>query len=123
MLPKTGKVLPTGNGASRDIEHDPDAGYAMAIAEALQTELGGSHQATKTVMRWTGASERTVKNWFRGTCGPSGEHLITLVQNSDMVFEAFLRLSSRHQSLASKKLVEARNAIAEVLEIVVGLTV
>jgi len=118
MLPKTGKVLPTD-----DSEHELIADYATLIAHALKSELGASHQAIKTVMRWTGASERTVKNWFHGTCGPSGEHLILLAQNSDAVFKIFLRLASRQQSLASKKLVEARNAIAEVLELVVSLTV
>lgn len=47
---------------------------------ALQKELGQSHRAIKTVMGWTGASERSVKNWIfwgkwsvRGL--PGGSHL------------------------------------------------
>jgi len=37
--------------------------YADGIAKALHLELGGTHQAVKTMMRWTSANERTVKNW------------------------------------------------------------
>jgi hypothetical protein len=52
------------------MEKNPDS-YAAAVAHALTRQLGGTHQAVKTVMRWTGASERIVKNWFAGSCGPS----------------------------------------------------
>ena len=45
--------------------------YRKAIADALRRELGPTHQAIKTAMRWTGASERTVKYWFSGERGPS----------------------------------------------------
>ena len=53
MFPKAGKKLP----------HRARSGdaYADAIAEALRTELGATHRATKTLMRWTGASERTAE--------------------------------------------------------------
>jgi hypothetical protein len=59
-------------------------------------------------MRWTGANERTVKNWLAGTYGPNGEHLIDLFRNSDEVLEAFLSLAGREQVLAEKKLIAAR---------------
>jgi len=51
----------------------PDAdqtAYRTAIADALRRELGPTHQAIKTVMRWTGASERTAKYWLSGERGP-----------------------------------------------------
>lgn len=54
--------------------------YASAISQALRHELGETHSSVKIVARWTGASERAVKNWFSGRCGPSGEHLISLAQ-------------------------------------------
>ena len=60
--------------------------YRKAIADALRRELGPTHQAIKTAMRWTGASERTAKYWLSGERGPSGEHLILLAQHSDAVF-------------------------------------
>ena len=40
--------------------------YRKAIAAALHDELGTTHQAIKAAMRWTGASERTVKYWLSG---------------------------------------------------------
>ena len=48
------------------------AAYRKAIADTLRRELGHTHQAIKTVMRWTGASERTAKYWLSGERGPSG---------------------------------------------------
>jgi hypothetical protein len=90
--------------------------YAVAVAHALQRQLGGTHQGVKTVMRWTGASERTVKNWFAGISGPSGQHLLALVHHSDEVLAAFLTLAGRQKIAAAIKLVDLRNRIAEVLE-------
>ena len=52
--------------------------YRQEIAAALKRELGGTHQAIKTLMKWTKVSERTAKNWLGGTNGPSGEHLIRM---------------------------------------------
>jgi hypothetical protein len=54
------------------------------VSAALRVDLGKTRNAAKIVMRWTGASESTVKNWFAGTKGPSGEHLVTLVRHSDL---------------------------------------
>src|SRR6266508_197291 len=90
MLPKKGKVLPrrSGRGKSR-LE------YAAAIAAAMRKELGDTHRAIKTVMRWTSASERTVKNWFSGQKGPSGNYLLGLIQESDAVLHALLHAAGR----------------------------
>jgi hypothetical protein len=43
--------------------------YRAAMAMALHAELGSTHRAIKSAMRWTGASERTVKYWFAGERG------------------------------------------------------
>ena len=113
MFPKKGKVFP------RPAFNDGNSvAYADAIAAALQKELGDSHQAVKTAMRWTGANERTVKNWLAGSNGPSGHHLLSLVYHSDAVFEEFLRLSGRPQSAGMEKLIAARQALSDLLEIV-----
>jgi hypothetical protein len=69
--------------------------YAVTIAAALREELGSTRRMIKTAMRWSGASERTVKLWLAGQVGPSGRHLIGLVRNSDDVFHAVLLLSQR----------------------------
>ena len=69
--------------------------YRKAVATALRTELGPTHQAIKTAMRWTGASERTAKYWLSGERGPSGEHLILLAQHCDAVLVTILTMAER----------------------------
>jgi hypothetical protein len=69
--------------------------YRAAMAMALHAELGSAHRAIKSAMRWTGASERTVKYWFAGERGPSGEHHVSLASHSDAVLIALLALADR----------------------------
>jgi hypothetical protein len=111
MLPKKGKGFPR-----RDGKGGGGLSYAEAIAIALRHELGATHQAVKTVMRWTGAGERTAKNWLAGTRGPTGEHLLSLVRQSNAVLEAFLRLAGRESSWATLSLHEARTRLIEMLK-------
>ncbi|EIG60584.1 hypothetical protein Bra1253DRAFT_05349 [Bradyrhizobium sp. WSM1253] len=103
MFPKTGKTFPNDGKTSLS--------YARLIADILRSELGNSHQAHKTLMRWTGANERTAKNWLSGANGPSGEHLLQLMRNSDQVFEFVLRLSHRPALLSTRKLGEIRTSL------------
>src|SRR6516164_10253630 len=107
MFPKKGNNFPraTDNGLN----------YQSAIAAALIIELGNSHRAVKTVMRWTGANERTVKNWFAGRRGPRGEHLLSLVRHSSAVLEAVLRLAGREQLIAGKMLLDVRSTLLKML--------
>lgn len=115
-LPEKGRVLPKrGNVFPRDR-------YVSVIADALRRDLGNSHRAIKTVAKWTGASERTVKNWFACTSGPSGEHLIALVSHSSCAFEAFLHLAGKEQVVVDKRLTEMRDKLADVLDTLVRLT-
>ena len=117
MLPKKGKFLRTARREGRSGGDD----YAEVISTALRDELGETHRAIKTVMNWTGASERTVKNWFAGSCGPSGAHLIPILRHSDTAFAAVMLLAGRRQALGAKKLVDARDTLAAMLEILVDL--
>lgn len=78
--------------------------YAACIARALHLELGETHQATKTLMRWTNADERTVKNWMSGSSGPSGKHLVALVKHSDLTLAAFLGMAGRPHALNASEL-------------------
>lgn len=105
MLPKTGNEIPI-NG-----RHIDRACYATLIADVLRCELGHSHQALKTLMKWTGANERTAKNWLSGSNGPSGEHLLLLVRNSDSVFECVLKLTDRRPVLSDHKLATLRDSL------------
>jgi hypothetical protein len=110
MLPKKGKTFPGGNG-----QGDVNGNYAMLIAVALREQLGTSHQAVKTAMRWTGAGERTVKNWFAATNGPSGEHLVALARHSDAILSVFLAMSGRPDAMIGAKLADIRDRLAEML--------
>jgi hypothetical protein len=92
--------------------------YAALIADILKLELGNSHQAQKTLMRWTGANERTAKNWLSGSNGPSGEHLLQLMRNSDRIFEFVLRLSRRPAVLSNQKLAEIRNSLTVTADLI-----
>ena len=75
MLAKKGIVFPNVENLGP---------FPVAIAYALKSELGSTHQAVKTIRRWTGAGERTVKNWLAGISGPSGQHLADLIRHSDV---------------------------------------
>ena len=111
MLPKKGKKLHRG-GSGGGYELD----FGRLIAAALRTELGSNHQTIKTVMRWTGASERTVKHWFAGTHGPRGEHLVALTRHSDEVLRVFLLMADRSPVMLTAKLVELRAKLAEMID-------
>ena len=102
MFPKTGRRFP-----GREQQSD----YASSIADALRAELGDGHEAIETLLRWTGANERTTKNWLSGTNGPSGDHLLQIMRNSDIVFECVLGLVDRRVVLSHRKLEEVHNAL------------
>lgn len=93
MQAKMGTVVPK-MGTTVHLAADQTR-YRKAVAAALRAELGLTHQAIKTAMRWTGASERTVKYWLSGERGPSGEHLILLAQHSDAVMLTILTMAER----------------------------
>lgn len=93
MRIKMGTTVPK---MGTDVHLDADqAAYRRAIADVLRRELGPTHQAIKTLMRWTGASERTAKYWLSGERGPSGEHLIQLAMHSDAVLMMILTMADR----------------------------
>jgi hypothetical protein len=110
MFPKKGKGFPGTGGTRGELD------YAASIATALRGELGDSHQAIKTVMRWTGATDRTAKNWVTGIRGPTGEHLISLARHSDAVFEVIIRAAGRESLLIALQLIDAREKLAAALE-------
>jgi hypothetical protein len=58
------------------------------------------------LMRWTGANEWATKNWLSGANRPSGEHLLEIIRNSDLVFECVLELIGRKAVLSRRKLEE-----------------
>ncbi|WP_083463616.1 hypothetical protein [Prosthecomicrobium hirschii] len=113
-FPKKGKFFPDGeaNGGGSSLK---DVRFAGEIAAALKRSLGSTHASVKTAAAWTGANERTAKNWFSGRYGPSGEHLVALARNSDDVLHAFLSMAGRADLIASVKLTHAEHAIEDLL--------
>lgn len=115
MLPKKDdKLLPSGpNGRG-------GSNFNAAISAALRRELGQTHQAVKTVMNWTGASESAAKTWLIGSHGPSGEHLVALAHNSDEVLKIFLLLAERRSELRSTRLATLRSHLIEAIQVLDG---
>jgi DNA-binding transcriptional regulator YiaG len=111
MIPKMGKNFP-----ERTKTIGAAATYTSAISGALRAELGDTHQAVKKLARWTGANERTVKNWLSGRCGPSGKHLVLIIQNSDTAANALFRLTRREPIVASLKISQAHQFLANAVK-------
>jgi hypothetical protein len=111
MFPKRGNAFPSP--ATKKVS--PSA-YRAAIAGALKADLRDTHQAIKIARRWTGASERTVKNWFAAKNSLGGEQLIILLGHSDGVLDAVLRLGNRHIAIGPSRLVAARSALFDSLQ-------
>ena len=111
MLPKKDDKLPPGGPGDRG-----GLNFNAAISAALRRELGPTHQAVKTVMNWTGASESAVKTWLTGSHGPSGAHLVALVRNSDEVLKIFLLLAGRSKHLLGIRIADLRSYLVETIE-------
>ena len=118
--PVSGKTFPSSSGTVPVSEvYD----FTAVIAETLRHAFGGTARSVKTVMGYTGAGERTVKNWFEGKNGPNGENLVELMRHSDEVLEAMLMMACREDILAGKLLVDFRDKLVEMLEIIDQLRV
>ncbi|MDB5714342.1 MAG: hypothetical protein JWO15_1739 [Sphingomonadales bacterium] len=118
MLPKKGNHFP------RPGKRISPEDFARAISIALREEVGFSHVAAKTVMRWTGASERTAKNWLAGTNCPCGWHLVLLARESDAVMASLLGLAGRDITVSALSLISLKaglmsavNAIDEAIDL------
>jgi hypothetical protein len=75
-------------GCAAEPQTDGCIGGPRLLSKSLLTQ-----RAVDTAMRWTGASERTVKYWLSAERRPSGEHLIALARLSGAVFRVVLALA------------------------------
>lgn len=110
MLPKKGRMLHPWNGLARSAKD-----YAELIADALRQEHGNTHRTVKTIMGWTGASERSVKNWLNGEFGPSGYFLVRLCVKSPAVRELVMELLAEPDMIAPARgngSIEALSALS-----------
>ncbi|MEK6255855.1 MAG: hypothetical protein N2C13_00880 [Chloroflexota bacterium] len=115
LRPDSNKTFPK---SSVKIETAINGTFVTEISDALHRAFGGSGKSIKTIMKYTGAGERTVKNWFEAKNGPNGKNLIKLAQHSDEVLETILMLAGRDNILAGKLLVDARDKLVEMIKII-----
>lgn len=109
MFPKSGTKLPGKNA------RPTEEGFHEEIRRALRVELGDTSGATKIIMGWTGASDRTARNWMTGASGPSGYHLICLARGSSAVLAAMLDLCGRPELALSTDVHAVEVALAKAM--------
>jgi hypothetical protein len=115
-FPKKGKSFPKGgSGGGSDFSIDHHA-FAMKIAWALRSELKDRNSRAKLVAGWTGANERTVKNWILGRYAPCGRHLVVLAQHSDQVLNAILLMAGRQDLLLARKIEDLRQKVFDLAD-------
>jgi hypothetical protein len=117
-FPKKGKSFPKRVGAGASKVSLDDHAFAMKIALALKSELKERNSRAKLVASWTGANERTVKNWILGRYAPCGRHLVILVQHSDQVLNAVLSMADRQDLLLAGRVADLRRKVFELAAII-----
>jgi hypothetical protein len=109
MFPKKGSSFPIPRDALTDAE------FAQVIASALKVEFGSTRHGAKTVMKWTGVSQRTAKNWLSGTNAPSGVHLVLLARESNAVLKAMMLMAERPEMSLGASLLSLKRVLAETM--------
>ena len=72
--------------------------YAEKIADAQRMKWGDHRSSAKEIAGRIGAGVGTVRKWLRGENGPSGEHLLKLIAESDEVWAVVLELGNRREA-------------------------
>ena len=117
-FPKKGKSFPKRDGNDGSDFSLDDHAFAMKIASALKAELKDRNSRAKLVAGWTGANERTVKNWILGRYAPCGRHLVLLARHSDQVLNAILLMAHRQDRLLGGKAENLRRKVLELASII-----
>ncbi len=117
-FPKKGKLFPIrrGGGGGSDFSID-DHAFAMKIAAALKSELKNRSSRAKLVAGWTGANERTAKNWILGHYAPCGRHLVVLAQHSEQVLSAILTMAGRQDLLLACKIEDLKQKVFDLANV------
>lgn len=93
MVPKSGSRLPKTQISLSDAQ------LAELIGAALRAELGASRRAAKSIIAWTGVSDRTARAWLNGRTSPSSLHLLAMAAHCKPVMATLLRLTG-HEHVA-----------------------
>ena len=115
-FPKKGKSFPKSGGQGGSDFSVDDHAFAMKIASALRSELKDRNSRAKLVAGWTGANERTVKNWILGRYAPCGRHLVVLAQHSDQVLNAILSMAGREDLLLARTVEDLRQKVFDLAD-------
>ena len=62
-----------------------------------------------------------MKNWFAGTHGPSGEHLLILARHCDEVLDSMIEIMDRRELLIGHKISDLERRLREPAEALGGL--
>lgn len=95
--------------------------FSRMVSGVLNGALGDRPASVKVVARWTGACERTVKNWFAGSCAPQGHHFQRIVRHCPEMLDAFLVSAERPDCLAMARVQAARGMLEAALAALEGL--
>lgn len=117
MVQNTGSRLPNSTISLTE------AKLAHAIGAALQSELGASGRAVKTVMRWADVSDRTARTWLQGHGAPDAIHLIALSSHCPSVMTFVLKAAGYQRLSLSIDLIAAETALAAALATVRQLAI
>ena len=120
-FPKKGKSFPKRGRAEGVRFSLDDHAFAIKIALALKSELKDRNSRAKLVAGWTGANERTVKNWISARYAPCGRHLVVLAQHSDQVLNAILSMAGRTDFLLAREVEGLRRKVLELAAVVADL--
>ena len=112
---KAGKGIP-GKSRTPSESLSRREAFTRVMAAALREEYGHTGSAIKTVAVIADANERAVRNWFEAKNGPSGMHLVSLIQHSDRVMQALLILAGRADLASRLDLSELCTGLRSLLE-------
>lgn len=115
MFLKSGKMLPNAPRALSDLD------LATMIGAALRDELGNSHRAAKTIMAWTGGSERSARGWLNGEHSPSALHLIALAAKCSGIMTLVLHLAGQERAALAIDIAAIEQALEASLDHLRGL--
>lgn len=109
MIPNKGTTVPLRRRGGRQE-------CAANLATALRSEFKTGSHAAKTIMRWTGVSNRGARYWLAGERCPNGWQLILLARHSDAVLRALLGMCGRPALELHLEIDTLRNALSQALK-------
>lgn len=94
--------------------------YTLAgvVSLALRQAADNKELTIKKVVKWTGASEKTVKNWFSGHCAPTAEYMIVLMRHCDGVLTSVLRMADRSGLLVALDLDAVERKVVAIMHLI-----